>query len=407
MSGAGGIRAGRAYVELYADGTRLEAGLKRAQERLRTFGSALRNAGASMALTGGGMFTPFVLSVKKFMDAAKDGQLAGADLGKAITLNQAIDTTSASIDRLEIAVGAALTPALVTMSEALTGVVDDFTAWARENPGTVTAIALIAGGVVSLGAGLIGLSIAVNIASWAFGSLALAATTTFGVIAGTISAVLSPIGLVAAGLTGLGYLLATKTKAGRESLSYLGQGFAKLADDGKAAWGGITDALASGDLGLAAQIGMQAVKLEFQRAWAFIKNITFGFLVGLNKAFLTVGTQIAKAWAVAMASLQSSITKAINTNPSKNGSEGGQLGVLLADIGEKAGILPAGTFQQAKLANRAEAAAVALPTDNAASRIQDDLKRRLEDINAQSSDLREALNLGLADFVAENDAAVA
>lgn len=403
MSNTGAIRAGQAYVEMYADGTRLEAGLKRAQARLRAFGQSLRQAGATMALSGAAMLAPFVHAVKTFMDAAKDGKLAGADLGKAITLHQAVNTTTESIKQLEIAVAAALTPALVTMAGWLKQVVGSFTAWAKANPGTVTAIALVAGGVAALGVGLLGLGAAVNIASWAFGGLALAASSAFGVISGVVAAVLSPIGLVAAALAGLGYVLATETDAGRQSLDYLGQGFDQLADDSKAAWGGITDALASGDLGLAAQIGLKLVQIHFSRAWNFVKEITLGLLVGIQKGFIYAGEYIVKAFYYVTDTIRS-LFGAVIQYVSKGlmytfgalaviGAAGAEL-VGYADDGTAQGV--ADSFGQTIFDSDQKYQADAGQSDKA-------FKQRMADVETQADEMRQALTDGLADVITEND----
>jgi len=407
MSNTGAVRAGQAYVEMYADGTRLEAGLKRAQARLRAFGQSMRQAGATLALSGGAMMAPFVHAVKTFMDAAKDGKLAGADLGKAITLHQAVNTTTESIKQLEIAVGAALTPALVTMAGWLKQVVGSFTDWAKANPGTVTAIALVAGGVAALGIGLLGLGAAVNIASWAFGGLALAASSAFGVISGVVAAVLSPIGLVAAALAGLGYVLATETDAGRQSLDYLGQGFDRLADDGKAAWGGITDALASGDLGLAAQIGLAAVKLEFQRAWSFIQELTLGFLVGMNKAFLSAGEWVASAWADTVGVIETALHNVLQTANEVHAVLVGGTASAIAGLGEGVGILPEGTQAQADMATMQRLQGIQSSGNTTSDEIAARIAKRSQDIIDQAASMRDELDAGLGEFVGQNDATIA
>ena len=53
------IRAGKAYVELYADDSRLARGLKSAQRRLRNFGRAVRSLGLQMMGAAGVMAPPF------------------------------------------------------------------------------------------------------------------------------------------------------------------------------------------------------------------------------------------------------------------------------------------------------------------------------------------------------------
>jgi len=45
LSSARGIRAGRAFVELFADDSKLVRGLRRAQKKLKAFGQSIRNMG--------------------------------------------------------------------------------------------------------------------------------------------------------------------------------------------------------------------------------------------------------------------------------------------------------------------------------------------------------------------------
>ena len=48
MASTQGIRAGRAFVELFADDSKLVAGLRRASARLKAFGAALSGIGLKM-----------------------------------------------------------------------------------------------------------------------------------------------------------------------------------------------------------------------------------------------------------------------------------------------------------------------------------------------------------------------
>lgn len=406
MSNASGIRAGRAYVELFADGTKLEAGLRRAQARLRAFGQAMKQAGATLAITGGALMTPFIHAVKTFMDAAKDGKLAGAELGKAITLHQAVRSTTQAITELESAIGAALAPALSSAAQWLTTVVNGLTDWAKANPGTVTAIAALVGGIVVLGGGLLSLGAAINIASWAFGGLAAAASAAFGTIAAVVGTILSPIGAVIAAMGILGYVLVTQTDTGKAALSSLGEGFDRVADDATSAWTGISDALASGDLGLAAQIGLAAVKLEFQRAWSFIQELTLGFLVGINKAFLAVGQWIATTWVEVVGGIQRALLSVMSTVQEIHAALVGGVGSAIAGVGESVGLLPEGTKNQADLATVQKIADMQRAGDTASEQLAADLNRRVADIASQADEIRTSLNEGLADFVSENDATI-
>ena len=70
MAKTRGIRAGRAFVELFADDSKLVRGLHRAHHRLRSFGRKVRELGMRMAAASAAMGAPFVAGIK----AAKDAQ---------------------------------------------------------------------------------------------------------------------------------------------------------------------------------------------------------------------------------------------------------------------------------------------------------------------------------------------
>jgi len=72
---AGAIRAGRAYVELFADNSRFVAGLRAAESQLRAFGSKIQGIGASMAAFGSAALAPFAVSTGIYK-GFEDGMLA-------------------------------------------------------------------------------------------------------------------------------------------------------------------------------------------------------------------------------------------------------------------------------------------------------------------------------------------
>ena len=60
------IRAGRAFVELFADDTKLVRGLRRAEAKIRAFGDKLQNIGRRMIGLGVTAAAPLALSTKIF-----------------------------------------------------------------------------------------------------------------------------------------------------------------------------------------------------------------------------------------------------------------------------------------------------------------------------------------------------
>ena len=83
---SGSIRAGKAFVELFADNTRLVRDLKQGTERMRRFAASARAIGASMASTGLKMGSPFAIATAVF--AGFEDQMAEV---RAVTQASAAD----------------------------------------------------------------------------------------------------------------------------------------------------------------------------------------------------------------------------------------------------------------------------------------------------------------------------
>ena len=73
MANVGGIRAGRAYVELYADASKLQRSLKAAEIRLKSFGDSASSIGAQFMGLGVAASLPIAAAVRGF--AAFDDQM--------------------------------------------------------------------------------------------------------------------------------------------------------------------------------------------------------------------------------------------------------------------------------------------------------------------------------------------
>lgn len=78
------IEAGRAHVLLYVNQSALVAGLKKAGQQLRTFGTQMAGIGSRMAMAGGLMSVPLAMAVKNFADF-DDAMLAVKGVSQATT----------------------------------------------------------------------------------------------------------------------------------------------------------------------------------------------------------------------------------------------------------------------------------------------------------------------------------
>jgi len=413
VAGAGGIRTGRAFVELFADDSRLVRGLRQAQQKLAAFGTAVRGIGTQLAALGVGIIAPLGFAAQSFADtgsaladmsartgvsvetlselgyaaqqsgssledveksvrtmqrtisAAVGGSqqasealgrlglsaevLAGmnpaqqfeaiaialqgipdpttraasamavlgksgtsllpmiADLGAlrgearrlgvvmtggqaqaADALGDAFDRVRATLGAVTTAVGTALAPVLSTLAGRVTGFLIGVRQWIAANQRLVATLFGIGAVVAGVGAALIALGIAVVGLSAGVGVLATVVTATGAVLGGfatLLGSLLTPIGAVVAGVVTLGAVVVTQTTSGRQALGMLGRGFETLRGDAVDAWTGIADALAAGNIALAAQVVWATLKLEWERGTSFLLNVWDAGIAGFAKLF--------------------------------------------------------------------------------------------------------------------------
>jgi len=215
------------------------------------------------------------------------------DARAAATFNDALDRMWASLRSLVVTVGAALSPLLTEIADKIVSLVGSFRDWLAENKGLVISILKI--GAIVLGAGA---------AFVALGSILSALGTAFGVFASVVSAalsfILSPIGLVIAAIVGIGGYILWATGAGGEALSWLGERFGDLKSFAVESFQGIKDALAAGDVALAARI----LWLSLQVVWHAGINKLKGWWLGFkdwffqttNDLFYGAVVLVAEAW---------------------------------------------------------------------------------------------------------------
>ena len=409
MASSRGIRAGRAFVELFADNSKLIRGLRLARQKLKAFGNHVRNLGLKITGLGAAMFAPLAASAKYFAsygdqvakmskrtgvsvetlselqfvasqtgtefailengfrkmqrsiydagrglstqtDALKDLGLTFKDLDGlspeaqfkllADQISKVEDPTrkaalamsifgrtgtnllpmfaggAAGIDELQkkarklgltmssedakaaedftdamdslwkvvkmgvFHIGAALAPALKQAAEAITNIAVKISAWIQQNQAVVVTVAKIIAGVVAAGIALAILGTAISGLGSIIGvviGIVTAAVTVFKILGAVIAFLVSPIGIVIAALGALGAYMVTSTEVGGKALTWLGEKFNVLKEDALAAFTGISDALAAGDLGLAMKVLWLTLKMEWTRGVNFLEKAWLNF----------------------------------------------------------------------------------------------------------------------------------
>jgi hypothetical protein len=99
------IRAGRAFVEIFAEDSQMQRVLARVSVRLTAFGQGLAKIGAGLAGVGTAVVTPFLTAAKVFADVGSElvdmSQRTGASVEALSELAFAADQTGTSLSSLE------------------------------------------------------------------------------------------------------------------------------------------------------------------------------------------------------------------------------------------------------------------------------------------------------------------
>jgi len=102
---ASAIRAGRAFVELFADNSKLVAGLRAARAKIRAFGQSIRAMGMKLTAIGTGMLTPLLGAAKLFASmgdsVAKMAKRTGVSVEALSELKFAAEQSGTQIEDLE------------------------------------------------------------------------------------------------------------------------------------------------------------------------------------------------------------------------------------------------------------------------------------------------------------------
>jgi hypothetical protein len=178
------------------------------------------------------------------------------------------------------AIGAALVPILSAAAGWITEAAASVSRFLRENREMIKVVFLVFSAVTAAGVGLWAFGAVLGLVGSALaliGPLIAAAKIAIVAMGSALAFLVSPIGIAIAALVAIGTYLVMTTTNGAAMLDWFGAKFAQLATDCKDAWGGISNALAAGDLGLAARIAFSFVALEAAKAWRTVWEIWYGF----------------------------------------------------------------------------------------------------------------------------------
>ena len=172
-------------------------------------------------------------------------------------------------------IGGALVPILTDVAQWITRAAKTISDWINQNRELIVTIFQVAAAVMAGGLALLILGKVIGGVGAILGVLATIIAgvgTAISLLGALIGALLTPIGLVSVALVALGGYLLYTSGVGEQALTWLGDQFHSLKDTALAAWQGIADALATGDISLAARIAWLTLKLIWKQGVAWLEE---------------------------------------------------------------------------------------------------------------------------------------
>lgn len=215
------------------------------------------------------------------------------DVAEAKAMQTAITFLSLSFKSLTGAIGGAIMPYLTELWTRVARITLGVRDWIKENKALVLSIFKWAGVAVSAGVGLFLLGKAIGFVGLALsgvrsimtgiGAAVSIASTVFTTLGPILMSLLNPIGLIVVAVLGLAaYFLVFSGMAG-QAMDWMGAKCDELQKDAAAAFGGISDALAAGDIGLAAKVLWLTLKMEWTKGVNAISQIWNGGLLWIRQ----------------------------------------------------------------------------------------------------------------------------
>lgn len=265
-------------------------------EALGTIFQARQAAGVAELLAQGGD------KLREYTDALRDSggtaaRIAGVQLN---TLSGQATILKSALEGLAITIGESLVAPLRVVTHFITKATGAIADWVRENRSLVVIAAASVLAIGAIGASLVLIGVAAQAAAFVLGGFAAILAgikIALAAVATAVGALLSPIGLVVAAIVGLGAAALVSTGVIGEAIDWLGEQFQRLRDRVNTVVQGITDALAAGDVALAAEILWLSLKLIWQKGVAALNSV---WLTARN-FFITTAQ---KMWFGALAAAQ-------------------------------------------------------------------------------------------------------
>lgn len=261
----------------------LQAALTGSGEVMKKYGVIVSEAAVKQELLNQGLdpkTATDTMKVQARMNLIMAGTTAaqGDAIRSAGSFANQMKSLKASISDAAVALGDAVLPAVTEFVTKAVSIVKIAANWVSENQELVRTVFKIAIAVTAAGAAIVGIGTAIAGAGFVLGGIG----TAMSALVTVLGVVLSPLGIIT-GIVVAGVVAwARWTKSGQAAVSALGRLASNIFGTLKETWGGVVDALMSGDFERAGKIaitGLRVVMLHGLTALADSMTGVFGDVV--------------------------------------------------------------------------------------------------------------------------------
>jgi hypothetical protein len=278
-------------------------------KRLAAIHDPTAKAAAAMQIFGksGTALLPMIDDLGELTAQAKEFGLVWTDeeAKKADALGDAFDLLKATLARVVTSIGSELAPLLTELAVTLARCAKIVIDFVQANGPLIVSAFKIGVAIAAAGAAFLALGAAI----WGVGGALGVIASMISILTAGFTALLSPVGLLVAGLGALTVWFFKSTEAGKATLGALGEAFGSLLTTAQQTFGGIADALKAGDITLAAKVLWAGLKVEFLKGMNYLRGLWADWGVAIAEVFASGSYKLASIWINVLAVLKEEFLK--------------------------------------------------------------------------------------------------
>lgn len=225
--------------------------------------------------------------------------MSESDVILGADLTDATNRFNQQMKAIRVSIGSAVADGFIQFQKQIAPIISSVIKWVKENGHLVKIVLMLGFALTVAGGALIALGVtfaSIGAIIGTIGTLLSGAITAISALAAGVVALISPFGLLLALIVAGGVALVRYTSVVSVVTSFVKEKFQQILAFAMKVFGGIKDALAAGDIQMAAMILWKALTVIFMSGVVKLREIWEGFRLTAMQTFSGLITGIKTAW---------------------------------------------------------------------------------------------------------------